>query len=266
MGCTRARENTLCVAHDAGQEVFAAFKIYGYSNVDNSEIQLKVYGGTKGVVLTDGGRYYLPDSKVTTPAAPGFDAIDPIWDSFTYNVRRALRGESATLGTVAANGSVRCTVRTKEKHRLKRNDVIRILNAPEDVYNNMHDVAGIINDFEFEFIFSSTPACGITGFEFYIAREFAFGRSTIGSINNLVKDYTTDVQNTYKSSTDAIVTSTGVPSHNIGPFGSGDLNPGNQRYLKRIPLVPSTKSTKTATPDGQIGISSNGENANPDLP
>ena len=258
LGCTRARENTLCVAHDAGQEVFAAFKIYGYSNVDNSEIQLKVYGGTKGVVLTDGGRYYLPDSKVTTPAAPGFDAIDPIWDSFTYNVRRALRGESATLGTVAANGSVRCTVRTKEKHRLKRNDVIRILNAPEDVYNNMHDVAGIINDFEFEFIFSSTPAGGITGFEFYIAREFAFGRSTIGSINNLVKDYTTDVQNTYKSSTDAIVTSTGVPSHNIGPFGSGDLNPGNQRYLKRIPLVPSTKSTKTATPVGQIGISSNG--------
>ena len=68
----------------------------------------------------------------------------------------------------------------------------------------------------------------------------------LGSINNLVKDYTTDVQNTYKSSTDVIVTSTGVPSHNIGAFGSGDLN-GNQRYLKRIPLVPSTKSTKTAT-------------------
>ena len=258
LGCVRARESSLAVAHDAGQEVFAAFKIYGYSNVDNSEIQLKVYGGTRGVVLTDGGKYYLPDSKVTTPAAPGFDSIDPIWDSFTYNVRRALRGESATLGTVNPNGSVRCTVKTKEKHRLKRDDVIRILNAPEDIYNNMHDVEGIVNDYEFEFIFSSTPSGGISGLEFYIAREFAYGTSDYNSINVAVKDYTADVQNTYKSSTDAIISSTGVPSHKIGPFGAGDLNPGNQRYLKRIPLTPSTKSTKTATPVGQVGIASNG--------
>ena len=258
LGCVRARENTSAVAHDAGQEVFAAFKIYGYSNVDNSEIQLKVYGGTRGVVLTDGGKYYLPDSKVTTPAAPGFDSIDPIWDSFVYNVRRALRGESATLGTVAANGSVRCTIKTKEKHRLVRNDVIRILNAPEDIYNNQHDVEGIVDEYEFEIVFSSSPSGGISGFEFFIAREFAFGRSDYNSINVAVKDYTTDVQNTYKSSTDAVISSTGVPSHKIGPFGAGDLNPGNQRYLKRIPLTPSTKSTKTATPVGQVGIGANG--------
>ena len=258
IGCTRAREDTLCVAHDAGQEVFAAFKIFGYSNIDNSEIQLKVYGGTRGVVLSSGGKYYLPDSKVTTPAAPGFDSIDPIWDSYIYNVRKALRGESATLGQVNPDGSVRCTVRTKEKHRLLRDDVIRILNAPEDIYNNLHDVAGIISDTEFEFIFSTSPSGGISNFEFYIAREFAFGRSDFNSINVGISPYTGDVQNTYRSSTDAIVTSTGVPSHKVGPFGSGDLNPGNQRYLKRIPLTPSTKSTKTATPVGQVGIGANG--------
>jgi len=258
LGCSRARENTLNVAHDAGQEVFAAFKIYGYSNVDNSEIQLKVYGGTRGVKLTDGGQYYLPSSKVSTPAAPGFDSIDPVWESFTYNVRRALRGVSATLGTTNNDGSVRCTIVTKEPHRLIRDDVIRILNAPEDIYNNQHDVVGIVNETTFEFIFSSRPALGITGFEFYIAREFAYGTSDYASINNVVKDYTADVQNTYKSDTDVIVASTGVPSHKIGPFGSGDLPPGNQRYLKRIPITPSTKSTKTATPIGQIGIGSNG--------
>ena len=71
IGCNRARENTSNVAHDAGQEVFAAFKIYGFSNVDGSEIQLKIFGGTRGVILNGGGKYYLPDSKVTTPAAPG---------------------------------------------------------------------------------------------------------------------------------------------------------------------------------------------------
>ena len=118
-------------------------------------MQLKVYGGTRGVVLSSGGKYYLPDSKVTTPAAPGFDSIDPIWESYIYNVRRALRGVSATLGQVNQDGSVRCTVQTKEKHRLVRDDTIRILNAPEDIYNNQHDVAGIVDEFTFEFIFSS---------------------------------------------------------------------------------------------------------------
>ena len=258
IGCNRARENTNNVAHDAGQEVFAAFKIYGLSNVDGSEIQLKIFGGTRGVILNGGGKYYLPDSKVTTPAAPGFDSLDPIWDSYIYNVRRALRGESATLAAPANNGSVRCTVKTKEKHRLVRNDTVRILNAPEDIYNNNHTVVGIVDEFTFEFIFSFSPAFGISNFEFYIAREFAFGSSDDNSVNLAIKDTTGDVQNTYRSDTNAIVASTGIPTHKIGPFGSGDLDPGNQRYLKRIPLAPSIKSQKTSTPIGQIGIGSNG--------
>ena len=258
IGCNRARENTSNVAHDAGQEVFAAFKIYGFSNVDGSEIQLKIFGGTRGVILNGGGKYYLPDSKVTTPAAPGFDSLDPIWDSYIYNVRRALRGDSATLGQVAVDGSVRCTVVTKEKHRLVRNDTVRILNAPEDIYNNNHTVVGIVDEFTFEFIFSFSPAFGISGFEFYIAREFVFGSSDDNSVNLAIKDTTADVQNTYRSDTNAIVASTGIPSHKIGPFATGDLDPGNQRYLKRIPLAPSIKSQKTDTPIGQIGIGSNG--------
>ena len=258
LGCSRARENTSNVAHDAGQETFAAFKIYGNSNVDNSEIQLKIFGGTRGVILNSGGKFYLPDSKVTTPAAPGFDSIDPIWDSFVYNVRRALRGSSATLGATASDGSVRCTVTTKEKHRLVRDDSVRILNAPEDIYNNSHTVVGIVDEFTFEFIFSTRPAQPISGFEFYIAREFAFGTSDDNSINIAISGTTGDVQNTYKSSTDAIVASTGIPTHKIGPFAATDLDPGNQRYLKRIPLTPSIKSQKTSTPIGQIGIGANG--------
>ena len=258
LGCSRARENTVNVAHDAGQEVFAAFKIYGNSNVDGSEIQLKVYGGTRGVILEDGGRYYFPDSKVTTPSNPGFDSLDPIYDSFIYNVRRALRGESATLGSMNADGSVKCTVVTKEKHRLVRDDVIRILNAPEDIYNNNHDVVGIVDDFTFEFNFTMMPAQGISGYEFYIAREFAYGKSDYGSINNVINKFTGDVQNTYKSASNVVVASTGIPTHKIGPFAASDLVPGNQRYLKRIPITPSVKSTKTATPVGQVGLGVNG--------
>jgi len=223
LGCTRGRENTSVLAHDAGQEVFAAFKIYGTSNVDGSEIQLKVYGGTKGIILRDGGKYYTPDSKVSTPSAPGFDSIDPIWDSFIYNVRKALRGSTAVLSSVESDGSVVCTVTTKEQHRLNRNDRIRILNADEDIYNNEHDVIGIVDNFQFQFKFSSSPKFGIPApgqaeKEFFIAREFAFGRSDYASINTVIKDFTTDVQNTYKSDTHAIVASVGIPSHKIGPF------------------------------------------------
>ena len=85
-----------------------------------------------------------------------------------------------------------------------RDDSVRILNAPEDLYNNSHTVVGIVDDFTFEFIFTTSPAFGISNFEFYIAREFAFGKSDDNSINLAIKDTTGDVQNTYKSSTDAI--------------------------------------------------------------
>jgi hypothetical protein len=147
---------------------------------------------------------------------------------------------------------------TKEKHRLVRDDTIRILNAPEDLYNNNHVVIGVVDEFTFEFIFTSSPAFGISGYEFYIAREFAFGQSDDNSINIAVSDITGDVQNTYKSTDHAIVASTGIPTHKIGPFAATDLDPGNQRYLKRIPLTPSIKSEKTATPIGQIAIGANG--------
>ena len=183
--------------------------------------------------LTDGGNYYLPESKVTTPLAPGFDSLDPIWNSFEYNVRKALRGVTAELSTPAADGSVRVTVTTLEKHRLRRDDKVRILNAAEDIYNNEHDVIGIIDEFKFEFILTSAPASSIlsTDPEFFISREFAFGTSVYTSINTIVSGFTADVQNVYKSSTDAIVASTGIPSHRIGPFASSAPDIGNQRYL-----------------------------------
>ena len=78
LGCTRARDNTTVSSHIAGSEVISAFEIFGYSNRDGSKITLKVFGGTRGIELTDGGKYYIQDSKVTTPAAPGFDSNESI--------------------------------------------------------------------------------------------------------------------------------------------------------------------------------------------
>ena len=88
LGCTRARDNTTVSSHIAGSEVISAFEIFGYSNRDGSKITLKVFGGTRGIELTDGGKYYIQDSKVTTPAAPGFDSNESIWPSFIYNTKK----------------------------------------------------------------------------------------------------------------------------------------------------------------------------------
>ena len=257
IGCTRARDNTSPTSHIAGQPVIAAFKVYGYSNIDGSEITISMFGGTRGIELNSGGKYYLPDSKITTPISPGFDSIDSVWDSFVYNVRRAFRGTSITLGSPNSNGSVVATVTTVEDHNLVRDDRVKILNCPEDIYNSEFSVIGIGSKKTFNILIPQTPQQGVS-VDFIATREFSFGKSDYNSINSSISKFTSDIQNTYRSDDNIIVASGGIPSHKIGPFGANDLVPGNQRYLKRIPREPQTKSTKQSTPIGQIGIGVNG--------
>jgi hypothetical protein len=257
IGCTRARDNTSPAEHVAGHEVIAAFEVFGYSNLDGSKITIKMFGGTRGIKLNTPGKYYLPNSKITTPTSPGFDSIDSIWKSFIYNVRRAFRGTSIVLGSPNANGSVIATVTTVEDHDLNRDDKVTIVNADEDIYNATYSVVGVGSANTFNILIPATPISTPTK-EFIALREFSYGTSDFGSIRNEIEDFTADIQNTYRSTDNAIVACTGIPSHKIGPFGANDILPGNQRYLKRIPLQPITKSTKQPTPVGQIGIGVNG--------
>ena len=258
LGCARARDNTTASAHIAGSEVISAFEIFGYSNRDGSKISLKVFGGTRGIVLTDGGKYYVKDSKVTTPAAPGFDSSDAIWGSFVYNTKKLLTGSELTLSSPDAQGRVIATITTTENHGFKRADKVRILNAPEDVYNAEFAVVGVSSDKVFDIQIPVTPNQGVTGQQFLITREFSKATSGDTSIRLNVEHTPSDVQNTYRTDDHCIVASPGLPGHEIGPFAADDLDPGNQRYLKRIPLTTRTKSTKQATPVGQIGIGTNG--------
>ena len=258
LGCTRARDNTTVSSHIAGSEVISAFEIFGYSNRDGSKITLKVFGGTRGIELTDGGKYYIQDSKVTTPAAPGFDSNESIWPSFIYNTKKLLTGSQLTLSSPDAQGRVIATVTTTENHGLKRADTIRILNAPEDVYNSEFAVVGVSSAKVFDIQIPVTPNQGVSGQQFLITREFAKATSDDTSIRLKVQQTPSDVQNTYRTDDHCIVASPGIPGHKIGPFGADDLDPGNQRYLKRIPRTTKTKSTKQATPVGQIGIGTNG--------
>ena len=257
LGCTRARQDTVSAPHIAGSEVTSSYEIFGKSNRDGSKISLKVFGGTRGISIESGGKYYLQDSKVTTPSEPGFDALEPIWESFVYNVKKLLNGTLLVLDTPNPDGSVVANITTEQLHGLKREDKVVILNAPEDVYNTSFTVRGVSSPTEFSILIPSTPIRGVD-VPFLVTREFAKSTSSDTSIRLGLQDTPSDVQNVYRSTEHAIVASSGVPGHEIGPFDSSDLDPGNQRYLKRIPLETTTKSIKTPTPVGQIGIGVNG--------
>ena len=257
LGCTRARQDTVNAPHIAGSEVTSSYEIFGYSNVDGSKVSLKVFGGTRGIDIVSGGKYYLQDSKVTTPSEPGFDALDPIWESFVYNVKKLLNGTSLVLDAPKSDGSVVGNITTEQEHGLRREDRVVILNAPEDVYNSSFTVLGVSNKFEFSILIPSTPIRGVD-VPFLVTREFAKTTSVDTSIRVSLENTPSDIQNVYRSSEYAIIASPGIPGHEIGPFDTEDLDPGNQRYLKRIPLETTTKSIKTPTPVGQVGIGVNG--------
>ena len=257
LGCTRARHNSVAAPHISGSDVTSSYEIFGYSNRDQSKISLTVFGGTRGIDIVDGGKYYLQDSKVTTPSEPGFDSLDPIWESFIYNVKKLLNGTSLVLDTPLSDGSVVANITTEQIHGLKREDTIVILNAPEDVYNATFTVRGVSTQNTFSILIPTTPIRGVD-VTFLVTREFAKSTSSDTSIRLGLEETPSDVQNVYKSSEYAIIASPGVPGHEIGPFHADDLDPGNQRYLKRIPLETITKSVKTATPVGQTGIGVNG--------
>lgn len=70
---------------------------------------------------------------------------------------------------------------------------------------------------------------------------------------------TTDVASVYYTSTDAYVTTSGVPSYNVGPWASNPNVPKDQAKKWKITLNPTVNNNvKTATGLGSIGIWSNG--------
>ncbi|HEX8522670.1 MAG TPA: YHYH protein [Tepidisphaeraceae bacterium] len=87
----------------------------------------------------------------------------------------------------------------------------------------------------------------------------AKGNSTNAQINSYVSSITADVDKVAYDSTFAYMHSSGVPSHNVGPFAGNPAYPANQNRTSRIPRVPQVNSgTKTATGLGNIGVMVNG--------
>lgn len=67
-----------------------------------------------------------------------------------------------------------------------------------------------------------------------------------------------NVQSVYYDANYAYVTTTGIPSYDIGPWASNPNIPSNQNKIFRIKLSPTNNATHTTTPLGNIGIWANG--------
>ena len=67
-----------------------------------------------------------------------------------------------TFESLAASGTT-VTGKTKYPHRLSAGQLIQVSNSTDNSYNGFHNVASIINDYEFTYTLSSTPSTSIPG-------------------------------------------------------------------------------------------------------
>ena len=106
----------------------------------------------------------------------------------------------------------------------------------------------------------ATLACDLHAVsDFSLNLTGATGHSTDPTINNYVSSILADVQSVQFNTTDTYIRTTGVPSHDVGPFPGNPNHPQNQNFLFRVPRSPAAQNgNHTSTSLGPIGFMVNG--------
>ena len=85
------------------------------------------------------------------------------------------------------------------------------------------------------------------------------GKSDVTSINKVVSEFTTNIQNSFFNDDYVYVAASGLPNYKIGPFTGSALIPGNQRKLMRFPRnVLTVSERQDIKPNTSIGSWVNG--------
>jgi len=84
------------------------------------------------------------------------------------------------------------------------------------------------------------------------------GSSQIPSINSSVSRIAADVSRDRYTTTDVYIEASGIPSHDIGPWGMNPNSPTDQNHTFRIPRSPQPATNPMATGLGPIGVLANG--------
>ena len=254
--CTRSK-NGVVEDWDAGTVIHSDIFVY-CNRGTNTEIKLRVLGiaDAKSTVLTDTGSYYLPGDKLNV-ASLGSTATDQRITSWLYNVKKLINVTDIVPGGL---NNQTATVTCSNKHGLLVGDTVTIYGANPTVFNGTFLVTSRISDFLFEYNIPA-PADAAPQGNILLSVDLNKGKSTEEGISIAIRDFTTNVQNTFFDDTHSYIASSGIPNYQVGPFVGSALLPGNQRKLIRIPRVINTISKREQTSFGPIGAWVNGVSA-----
>ena len=254
--CTRSK-NGVVEDWDAGTVIHSDIFVY-CNRGTNTEIKLRVLGiaDAKSTVLTDTGSYYLPGDKLNV-ASLGSTATAQRITAWLYNVKKLINVTDIVPGGL---NNQTATVTCSNKHGLLVGDTVTIYGANPTVFNGTFLVTSRISDFLFEYNIPA-PADAAPQGNILLSVDLNKGKSTEEGISIAIRDFTTNVQNTFFDDTHSYIASSGIPNYQVGPFVGSALLPGNQRKLIRIPRVINTISKREQTSFGPIGAWVNGVSA-----
>ena len=254
--CTRS-ENGVVEDWDAGTVIYSQIFVYVNRGLP-TEIKMRVLGiaDAKSTVLTDTGSYYLPGDKLNV-ASLGSTSIDQRITSWLYNVKKLINVDGVVPGGL---NNQTATVTCSNKHGLLVGDTVTIYGANPTVFNGTFLVTSRISDFIFEYNIPA-PADSSPQGNILLSVDLNKGKSPEEGISIAIRDFTTNVQNTFFNNQYSYIASSGIPNYEVGPFVGSALLPGNQRKLIRIPRVINTISKREDTNFGPIGAWVNGVSA-----
>ena len=252
--CTRSKNG---IVEDWDPRTIIQSDIFVYVNKDTAqECKLRILGIAEAgtTVLDDTGSYYLGGDKLKV-ANLGSTAEELRLQSWLYNVKKLIQVDTITPGGV---NNQTATVVCNNPHGLLVSDQVTIYGANPVVYNGTFTVTSRIDQFTFSYQIN-TPTEILPQGNILLSVDLNRGKSDIASINSVVSEFTTNIQNSFFNDNYVYVAASGLPNYKIGPFTGSALIPGNQRKLLRFPrLVQTISERKTIDPGTPIGAWVNG--------
>jgi len=252
--CTRSRNG---VVEDWDPGTVVQSDIFVYVNRGTStECKLRVLGIAEAgtTVLNDTGSYYLQGDKLKV-ANLGSTAEDERLSSWLYNVKKLIQVNRIEPGGV---NNQTATVYCVNPHGLLVSDQVTIYGANPVVYNGTFTVTSRIDPFTFSYQLN-VPTEIIPQGNILLSVDLNRGKSNQESINKVVSEFTTNIQNTFFNDDYVYVAASGLPNYKIGPFTGSALIPGNQRKLLRFPRKVQTISERQSVRENSpIGAWING--------
>ena len=206
--CTRSK-NGIVEDWDSGTTVHSEIFVY-VNRGQSTEIKMRVLGiaDAKSTVLTDTGSYYLPGDKLNV-ASLGSTSEDQRITSWLYNVKKLINISGVVPGGL---NNQTATVTCTNKHGLLVGDSVTIYGANPTVFNGTFLVTSRISDFIFEYNIPA-PADAPPQGNILLSVDLNKGKSPEEGISIAIRDFTTNVQNTFFNDTHSYIASSGTVSY-----------------------------------------------------